>query len=64
MFIALNPKTATDIQEEFKTGTIRKEYLARVRGEFPACVFSSSSRTPFRKFCWPLELTILLRVGQ
>lgn len=35
MFIALNPKTASDIQEEFKSGTIRKEYLARVRGCFP-----------------------------
>jgi hypothetical protein len=35
MFMALDAQTATDIQEEFKSGTIRKEYLARVRGCFP-----------------------------
>lgn len=35
MFLALDSKTATAIQGEFKSGTIRKEYLARVRGEFP-----------------------------
>lgn len=36
MIIALSADRARTLTAEFTSGTIRKEYVARVRGEFPA----------------------------
>lgn len=38
MFFALNAKAANSIISDFIEGRVKKEYLARVRGEFPECV--------------------------
>ncbi|CED85354.1 RNA pseudouridylate synthases [Phaffia rhodozyma] len=35
MFVALNAKAAAVLQEDFLKGRVKKEYIARVRGEFP-----------------------------
>ncbi|KIJ95091.1 hypothetical protein K443DRAFT_683273 [Laccaria amethystina LaAM-08-1] len=36
MIIPLSPDRARALTDEFMTGTVRKEYVARVRGRFPA----------------------------
>lgn len=36
MIIALSPERARSLTEEFTSGTMQKEYVARVCGEFPA----------------------------
>jgi hypothetical protein len=38
MIIPLSAERATRISKEFMRGTVRKEYIARCKGEFPACV--------------------------
>ena len=45
MIIPLSPDRARALTDEFTTGTVRKEYVARVRGQFPAYVLSSSHYT-------------------
>ncbi|KAI0789631.1 pseudouridine synthase [Abortiporus biennis] len=35
MILPLNAKLANEMANEFKAGTIRKEYIARVKGKFP-----------------------------
>lgn len=40
MILGLSNKTASELSAEFREGNIRKEYIARCKGEFSACVFS------------------------
>lgn len=35
MIIALSTECARNLTAEFTAGTVRKEYIARVQGEFP-----------------------------
>lgn len=35
MFCAKTPQAADEMMEQLKTRTIRKQYIARVMGEFP-----------------------------
>ena len=35
MILALTTKAARDLSQEFMDKTIRKEYVARVKGKFP-----------------------------
>lgn len=35
MILALSGKTSSRLAKEFKEGTVKKEYIARVRGKFP-----------------------------
>lgn len=35
MILALSGKTSSRLANEFKEGTVKKEYIARVRGKFP-----------------------------
>lgn len=42
MILALTGKASTGLAEEFIKGHVKKEYLARVNGEFPECVFDLS----------------------
>jgi len=39
MVLGLSNKTASALSAEFREGNIKKEYIARCKGEFPACVF-------------------------
>lgn len=42
MFCAKTPEAADDMMEQLKTRTVRKQYVARVMGEFPEyCLLSS-----------------------
>jgi len=43
MIIPLSAERASSVSKEFIEGTIRKEYIARCKGEFPACVPSLPS---------------------
>ena len=36
MIIPLSSERARDVSAEFMAGTVRKEYVARCKGEFPA----------------------------
>lgn len=38
MILGLSNKTASELSAEFRGGNIKKEYIARCKGEFPACV--------------------------
>ena len=38
MILALSGPASHDLATEFIEGKVRKEYVARVRGEFPECV--------------------------
>ena len=38
MIIALSSQRARLLTDEFVAGTVRKEYIARVKGEFSECV--------------------------
>lgn len=38
MFCAKTPQAADEMMEQLKTRTIRKQYIARVVGEFPEYV--------------------------
>lgn len=38
MFCAKTPQAADEMMEQLKTRTIRKQYIARVVGEFPAYI--------------------------
>lgn len=38
MIIPLNANLARSLTSEFMNGSVRKEYVARCKGEFPACV--------------------------
>lgn len=40
MILGLSNKTASELSAEFREGNIKKEYIARCKGEFPACVLS------------------------
>jgi 23S rRNA-/tRNA-specific pseudouridylate synthase len=37
MILGLSNKTASELSAEFREGNIKKEYIARCKGEFPAC---------------------------
>ena len=41
MILGLSNKTASELSAEFREGNVKKEYIARCKGEFPACVFLS-----------------------
>ena len=43
MIIPLSAERATSVSKEFMQGTVRKEYIARCKGEFPACVLAFPS---------------------
>lgn len=38
MIIPLNADLARKLTAEFMSGSVRKEYVARCKGEFPVCV--------------------------
>jgi 23S rRNA-/tRNA-specific pseudouridylate synthase len=38
MILALDSKASRNLALEFLEGRVKKEYVARVRGEFPECV--------------------------
>lgn len=40
MIIPLNADLARSLTSEFMNGSVRKEYVARCKGEFPVCVSS------------------------
>ena len=40
MILGLSNKTASELSAEFRDGNIKKEYIARCKGEFSASVFS------------------------
>ena len=42
LILPLTPAEATRLTDAFMKGTVRKEYIARVKGEFPAYVDESS----------------------
>jgi 23S rRNA-/tRNA-specific pseudouridylate synthase len=39
MVLGLSSQRASDLSREFRDGSIKKEYIARCKGEFPAYVF-------------------------
>lgn len=41
MILGLSNKTASELSAEFREGNIKKEYIARCKGEFPAFVAPS-----------------------
>lgn len=45
MIIPLNADLARALTNEFMNGSVRKEYVARCKGEFPACVTSADLDT-------------------
>lgn len=49
MILGLSNRTASELSAEFREGNIKKEYIARCTGEFPACV--SSRRLVFLTHC-------------
>jgi 23S rRNA-/tRNA-specific pseudouridylate synthase len=46
MILGLSNKTASELSAEFREGNIKKEYIARCKGEFPAYVFFLPLDTP------------------
>lgn len=48
MIIPLNADLARAFTNEFMNGSVRKEYVARCKGEFPACVPSVDLDMPIR----------------
>lgn len=45
MILAMTGKASTGLAQEFINGHVRKEYIARVRGEFPESVRSDPIRS-------------------
>jgi 23S rRNA-/tRNA-specific pseudouridylate synthase len=41
MVLGLSNKTASELSAEFREGNVKKEYIARCKGEFPVCVLPS-----------------------
>lgn len=46
MILGLSNKTASELSAEFREGNIKKEYIGRCKGEFPACVLSCLGVAP------------------
>lgn len=44
LIFPLTSAFASTLSEEFRAGTVRKEYVARVKGEFPMYVFLALSK--------------------
>lgn len=42
MFCAKTPQAADEMMEQLRTRTIKKQYIARVMGEFPEYILSPS----------------------
>lgn len=45
MIIPTSPARAREMTDEFTKGTVKKEYIARVKGKFPECVSRAVSST-------------------
>ena len=50
MILPLTAKGAATLTEEFMKGTVRKEYIARCKGEFAAWALSNSARLIYINF--------------
>jgi 23S rRNA-/tRNA-specific pseudouridylate synthase len=43
MIMGLTGKASGKLAEEFREGTVKKQYVARVKGRFPEWVFADAS---------------------